>query len=245
MPATLLFSDIHLSPARPAIQDTLIALLAGPARQAAAVYILGDLFEYWVGDDAAPAEFEPVLEALKALSGSGVPVFFQRGNRDFLIGAGFAHRTGVTLLDDPSVIDLHGHRVVLTHGDLLCTADIGYQRYRRVVRNRVLQQLFLALPVHRRRQLAARLRERTQSAVRRKIASAMDVDAAAAQSLLRRFGAQWLIHGHTHRPAIHRLDGTDTGRLRIDLGDWYREGRGLWVDVHGPHPFTLTLRATA
>ncbi|MGB7288476.1 MAG: UDP-2,3-diacylglucosamine diphosphatase, partial [Candidatus Macondimonas sp.] len=175
MPATLLFSDIHLSPARPAIQDALIDLLAGPARQAAAVYILGDLFEYWVGDDAAPAEFEPVLEALKSLSGSGVPVFFQRGNRDFLIGAGFARRTGVTVLDDPTVIHLQGHRVVLTHGDLLCTADIGYQRYRRVVRNRVLQQLFLALPLHRRRQLAARLRERTQAAVRSKAATAMDV----------------------------------------------------------------------
>ncbi|MGB7290018.1 MAG: UDP-2,3-diacylglucosamine diphosphatase, partial [Candidatus Macondimonas sp.] len=128
---------------------------------------------------------------------------------------------------------------------LLCKADIGYQRYRRVVRNRVLQQLFLALPLHRRRQLAARLRERTQAAVRRKAATAMDVDAAAAQSLLRRFAAQWLIHGHTHRPAIHRLDSTDKGRLRIDLGDWYREGRGLWVDAHGPHPFTLTLRAIA
>lgn len=242
MPATLLFSDIHLSPARPAIQDTLIALLAGPARQAAAIYILGDLFEYWVGDDAAPTEFEPVLEALKALSGS-VPVFFQRGNRDFLIGAGFARRTGVTLLDDPTVVDLHGHRVVLTHGDLLCTADIGYQRYRQVVRNRTLQQLFLALPLQRRRQLAARLRSRTQATVRRKAATAMDVDAAAAQSLLHRFGAQWLIHGHTHRPAIHRLDGTDAGRLRIDLGDWYREGRGLWVDAQDLRPFTLDLAA--
>lgn len=243
MPATLLFSDIHLSPARPAIQDTLIALLAGPARQAAAVYILGDLFEYWVGDDAAPAEFEPVLEALKALSGSGVSVFFQRGNRDFLIGAGFARRTGVTLLDDPAVIDLYGRRVVLSHGDLLCTADVGYQRFRRVVRNRTLQRLFLALSPHRRRQLATRLRNRTQASVRRKPATAMDVDSGAAQALLRRFGAQWLIHGHTHRPAIHRLDGTDAGRLRIDLGDWYREGRGVWVDAQGPHPFTLPMPA--
>lgn len=243
MPATLLFSDIHLSPARPAIQDTLIALLAGPARQAAAVYILGDLFEYWVGDDAAPTEFAPVLDALKALSDSGVPIFFQRGNRDFLIGDGFAHRTGVTLLDDPAVIDLHGQRVVLTHGDLLCTADVGYQRYRRVVRNRVLQRLFLALPRHRRRQLAARLRDRTQAAVRGKTAAAMDVDAGAGQALLDRFQAHWLIHGHTHRPAIHRLDGTDAGALRIDLGDWHREGRGVWVDAQGPHPFTLPMPA--
>ncbi len=243
MPATLLFSDIHLSPARPAIQDTLIALLAGPARQAAAVYILGDLFEYWVGDDAAPAEFEPVLEALKALSDSSVPVFFQRGNRDFLIGDGFARRTGVILLDDPVVIDLYGHRVALSHGDLLCTTDVGYQRFRRVVRNRTLQRLFLALSTHHRRQLAARLRNRTQAAVRRKPATAMDVDSGATQALLRRFGAQWLIHGHTHRPAIHRLDGTDAGHLRIDLGDWYREGRGVWVDAQGPHPFTLPMPA--
>jgi UDP-2,3-diacylglucosamine hydrolase len=243
VPATLLFSDVHLSPARPAIQDSLIALLAGPARQAAAVYILGDLFEYWVGDDAAPTEFEPVLEALNALSGSGVPVFFQRGNRDFLIGEGFARRTGVTLLDDPTVIDLHGHRVVLTHGDLLCTADVGYQRYRRVVHNRALQRLFLALPRHRRHQLAARLRKRTQAAVHRKAAAAMDVDARAGHALLDRFQAHWLIHGHTHRPAVHRLDATASGRLRIDLGDWYREGRGVWVDAQGPHPFTLPLPA--
>jgi UDP-2,3-diacylglucosamine hydrolase len=135
--------------------------------------------------------------------------------------------------------------VVLTHGDLLCTADVGYQRYRRVVHNRALQRLFLALPRHRRYQLAARLRKRTQAAVRHKAATTMDVDTAAGQALLDRFQAHWLIHGHTHRPAVHRLDDTASGRLRIDLGDWYREGRGIWIDAQGPHPFTLPLPASS
>lgn len=236
MPATLLFSDVHLSPARPAIQDILIGLLHGEARRAAAVYILGDLFEYWVGDDMVPPEFSPVLDAIRALSGSGVPVFFQRGNRDFLIGAALARRCGLQLLPDPTVVELHGRRVVLTHGDLLCTADVGYQRFRRVVHNRPLQRLFLALPRAARRRIAASLRARTQQAVRGKPAAVMDVDPAAARALLEQHGAHWIIHGHTHRPAIHDLDDTNTGRLRIDLGDWYRDGRGLWVDAEGARP---------
>ncbi|MDY6956644.1 MAG: UDP-2,3-diacylglucosamine diphosphatase [Pseudomonadota bacterium] len=236
MPATLLFSDVHLSPARPAIQDILIGLLHGEARRAAAVYILGDLFEYWVGDDMVPLEFAPVLDAIRALSGSGVPVFFQHGNRDFLIGAALARRCGLQLLPDPTVVELHGRRVVLTHGDLLCTADVGYQRFRRVVHNRPLQRLFLALPRAARNRIAASLRARTQQAVRGKPAAVMDVDPAAARALLEQHGAHWIIHGHTHRPAIHDLDDTNTGRLRIDLGDWYRDGRGLWVDAEGARP---------
>lgn len=235
MPATLLFSDVHLSPARPAIQDILIDLLQGDARRAAAVYILGDLFEYWVGDDMVPPEFMPVLDAIRALSASGVPVFLQHGNRDFLIGAALARRCGLQMLPDPALVTLHGRRVVLTHGDLLCTADVGYQRFRRVVHNRPLQRLFLALPRAARSRIATGLRARTQQAVQGKLAAIMDVDPVAATALLDRFGADWLIHGHTHRPAIHRLDGTDNGRLRIDLGDWHPEGRGLWIDEEGPH----------
>ncbi len=239
MPATLLFSDVHLSPARPAIQDILIGLLQGEARRAAAVYILGDLFEYWVGDDMVPPEFTPVLDAVRALSAAGVPVFFQHGNRDFLIGAALARRCGLHLLPDPAVVALHGRRVVLTHGDLLCTADVGYQRFRRVVHHRPLQRLFLALPRAARSRIAAGLRARTQRAVQGKPAAVMDVDPVAARALLDRSHADWLIHGHTHRPAIHRLDGAGAGRLRIDLGDWYREGRGLWIDEDGPRPMTF------
>ncbi len=239
MPATLLFSDVHLSPARPAIQAILIDLLQGEARRAAAVYILGDLFEYWVGDDMVPPEFMPVIYAIRTLSAGGVPVFFQHGNRDFLIGAALARRCGMQLLPDPALVELHGRRVVLTHGDLLCTADIGYQRFRRVVHNRPLQRLFLALPRAARSRIASGLRARTQQAVQAKPAALMDVDPTAAVALLDRYGADWLIHGHTHRPAIHRLDGSAAGRLRIDLGDWYREGRGLWVDETAPRPTTF------
>ena len=242
MPATLLFSDVHLSPARPAIQDILIDLLQGEARRAAAVYILGDLFEYWVGDDMVPPEFTPALDAIRALSLSGVPVFFQHGNRDFLIGAALARRCGLQLLPDPALVELHGRRVVLSHGDLLCTADVAYQRYRRVVHNRTLQRLFLALPRAARSRIAAGLRARTQQAVQAKPAAIMDVDPAAATALLDRFGADWLIHGHTHRPAIHPLDGSETGRLRIDLGDWYQDGRGLWVDEMGPRQGIFSAR---
>lgn len=243
MPATLLFSDVHLSPARPAIRDILIGLLQGEARRAAAVYILGDLFEYWVGDDMVPPEFAPALEAIRALSGTGVPVFFQHGNRDFLIGEALARRCGLQLLPDPTVIELYGRRVVLTHGDLLCTADVGYQRFRRVVHNRPLQRLFLALPRAARSRIAAGLRARTQQAVRGKPATVMDVDPAAARALLDRHGAHWIIHGHTHRPAIHELDRTNAGRLRIDLGDWYRDGRGLWVDAEGARPVRFPVLA--
>jgi len=242
VPATLLFSDVHLSPARPAIQDILIGLLQGDARRAAAVYILGDLFEYWVGDDMVPPEFTPALNAIRALSASGVPVFFQHGNRDFLIGAALARRCGLQLLPDPTLVELHGRRVVLTHGDLLCTADVAYQRYRRVVHNRPLQRLFLALPRAARSRIAAGLRARTQQAVQAKPAAIMDVDPVAATALLDRFGADWLIHGHTHRPAIHPLDGSEAGRLRIDLGDWYQEGRGLWVDEMGPRQGIFSAR---
>lgn len=242
MPATLLFSDVHLSPARPAIRDILIGLLQGDARRAAAVYILGDLFEYWVGDDMVPSEFIPVLDAIRSLSAGGVPVFLQHGNRDFLIGATLARRCGLQLLPDPALVELHGRRVVLTHGDLLCTADIGYQRFRRVVHNRPLQRLFLALPRAARSRIATGLRARTQQAVQAKPAAIMDVDPVAATALLDRFGADWLIHGHTHRPAIHRLDGPETRRLRIDLGDWYQEGRSLWVDEMGPRQSIFSAR---
>lgn len=232
MPATLLFSDVHLSPARPAIQDILIGLLQGEARRAAAVYILGDLFEYCGRRHGAPSSRPSSMPSARCrLRACRV---FQHGNRDFLIGAALARRCGLHLLPDPAVVALHGRRVVLTHGDLLCTADVGYQRFRRVVHHRPLQRLFLALPRAARSRIAAGLRARTQRAVQGKPAAVMDVDPVAARALLDRSHADWLIHGHTHRPAIHRLDGAGAGRLRIDLGDWYREGRGLWIDEDGP-----------
>ena len=212
----LLLSDLHL-PAQPsALREAFTGFLEGPARKAQQVYILGDLFEYWIGDDAGLQVYAREISRLAALSASGVEVFFMAGNRDFLVNGGFAEVSGAKILPDPSVVTLAGRPTLLSHGDLFCTDDLAYQRWRRVSRNRAIQALFGLLPRALRERIAGGLRQQSNSGKAAKSADIMDVNAAAVAAAFARHKVQRIIHGHTHRPADHR----DAGLERIVLADW-------------------------
>jgi UDP-2,3-diacylglucosamine hydrolase len=224
---TLFISDLHLDASAPAITDQFVGFLAGPARGARALYILGDLFETWIGDDDPDPEKRRVLRALAELTRSGVPCFVMHGNRDFLLGEGFRRETGAALLDDGSIVEVEGERVLLMHGDLLCTDDVSYQRLRRIVRNPLLQWLVRRLSLRQRLALADRLRAGSRMHTSETAAEIMDVNAAAVRETLRRSGVRTLIHGHTHRPAIHELEVDGNACRRIVLGDWHAHGSVL------------------
>jgi UDP-2,3-diacylglucosamine hydrolase len=229
---TLFVSDLHLDPAAPGIARQLLGFLAGEARQARAVYILGDLFEAWLGDDDPDPAVREIIAALRAVTEAGVPCYFLHGNRDFLVGQRFALETGCQLLADGTVVDVHGERVMLMHGDVLCTADTSYQRLRRILRNPVVLWIFRHLSLDARRRLAVRLRAGSQMHVGATAAEIMDVTPAAVVDAMRRAGVQTMIHGHTHRPAIHELEVDGRPARRIVLGDWYTQGSVLeWSDL--------------
>ena len=224
---TFFISDLHLDESRPDIVDQFERFLAGEARGADALYILGDLFESWIGDDDDSQLADRVARALRALRDSGVPIYFMRGNRDFVLGKKYADRAGMTILEDPTVIDLHGAPVLLMHGDTLCTDDIDYQKFRRLMHNRVFQRIALAMPLRWRRAFATNLRGQSQKYVSAKREEIMDVNQAAVESAMREHGVKLLIHGHTHRPATHRLDLDNQTAERIVLGDWYEQSSVL------------------
>ena len=220
--ATVLFiADLHLDASRPAMTDAFCAFCAGPARSADALYILGDLFEVWIGDDDDDPTWEPVLDALAGLTASGVPVHFMAGNRDFLVGEDFVYRTGVEHLADLDLITLGGRRTVLCHGDTLCTDDHDYQAFRRQVREPGWQRDFLARPLAERRAIATGLRADSGTAMADKSATTMDVNPDATRELFRQYSADRLIHGHTHRPGHDRwvVDGRTLERWV--LADWF------------------------
>ena len=232
---TLFISDLHLDAERPEITALFGHFLDGQARSADALYILGDLFEAWVGDDDPSAAGTLVAEKLRALVDAGVPAYFIRGNRDFLLGESFAARCGMTLLDDPSIIDLYGTPTLILHGDLLCTDDTAYQQFRTQTRDPQWQAQFLAQPLHSRLAFAAQARAASQARygelVKKGIAETIgDVSPATVQDWFARFGVTRMIHGHTHRPAIH-VEGN--GSTRIVLGDWYTQGSVLRVNADG------------
>jgi UDP-2,3-diacylglucosamine hydrolase len=237
----LLISDLHLCAQRPAILQLFIEFLNRQAGRCDALYILGDLFEAWLGDDDDAPDHARVVSALRALRDSGTAIYFMHGNRDFLIGEKFAALSGCRLLPDPSVIDLNGTPTLLMHGDTLCTDDVSYQRFRRLVRNRFSQRLFLGLPLALRRRLARRLRAQSMSRTLEKSPAIMDVNARSVAAVMRRHQVTRLIHGHTHRPAVH--DFEIDGRLaqRIVLGDWYAQGSVLRCDASGLRLTTLPL----
>jgi len=197
------------------------------------LYVLGDLFEAWVGDDDPGEPGASVCSALKALAASGVPVFLMRGNRDFLFGPGIAARSGARLLPDPCVVDLHGRPTLLMHGDLLCRDDVGYQAFRRQVRDPDWQAQFLAQPLAARHAFAAKARAASREHQSGMAESIADVNAAAVAEAMARHGVDRLIHGHTHRPAIHALTVNDRPASRVVLGDWYEQGSVLSVDAGG------------
>ena len=241
---TLFVSDLHLDPARPEITALFLRFLRSEAVDADALYILGDLFEAWVGDDVGGEPAQSVRAALRALVDAGVPVFFQRGNRDFLAGARFASDTGARLLPDPAVVNLYGEPTLLMHGDLLCTGDAAYQAFRAQVRAPQWRQQFLAQPLAAREAFAAKARAASKEH-QKDVGSGGAMDAitdvapdAVAQTLTR-YGVRRLIHGHTHRPAIHALDAGGRLARRIVLGDWYEQGSVLRVDPDGIELATL------
>lgn len=220
---TFFISDLHLDESRPEIVGLFERFLAEEARGADALYILGDLFESWIGDDDDSPLADRVARALRALRDSGVPIYFMRGNRDFVLGKAYADRAGMTILDDPTVIDLHGMRALLMHGDTLCTDDIDYQRFRRLMHNRLFQRIALAMPLRWRRAFAAKLRGQSRKHVSAKRKEIMDVNQSTVESAMREHGVNLLIHGHTHRPATHRFDLDNRTAERIVLGDWYEQ----------------------
>ena len=228
---TLFISDLHLEDSRPDITDALLHLLAGEARSADALYVLGDLFEAWVGDDDDSTLADTVAVALRAVADAGVAIAFVHGNRDFLIGNDYAQRCGMCLLDDASVVDVHGVPTLLLHGDTLCTADTAYLQFRAQVRQPSWQTAFLSQPLPARRAFAANARVQSKLHTQSAAMTIMDVAEDAVADAFRSHRVQRMIHGHTHRPAIHaplRVDGLDC--QRIVLGDWHRHGSILRVD---------------
>jgi len=224
---TLFISDLHLDDTRPQITDLFARFLAREARGADALYILGDLFESWIGDDEDATLATRVADALRGLRDGDVPIYFMHGNRDFLLGANYAERTGMTLLADPTIIDLHGERTLLMHGDTLCTDDLDYQKFRTLVRNPAWQTQFLAKPLAERRVFAAQARGESRKQTAMKPAEIMDVNQNAVASAMRTHDVRRLIHGHTHRPATHRFDLDGQAAERIVLGDWYEQSSVL------------------
>ena len=213
----LFVADLHLDADRPETIGAFHEFLESRVPGASALYILGDFLDAWIGDDAPLSpELADMLAALRELSDGGLPIHFMHGNRDFLIGRQFAERWGLTLLDDPTVIKIHGQPVMLTHGDLLCTDDTAYQQFRAMVRDPRWQADFLAKPLEERQAIAQELRQRSTMDTGRKAAEIMDVNPAEVDRRMSAVGVDRLIHGHTHRPAIHRWDD----RARIVLGDW-------------------------
>jgi len=231
---TLFISDLHLSRERPALVEALRALIAGAARGATALYVIGDLFDAWLGDDQLREPLAAdVAQALAELAASGTKIYLQRGNRDFLLGDRFARAAGATLLSDAIVHDVHGTRTLIMHGDVLCTDDLGYQRFRAYWQDPVHRRRLLALPYVVRRGISALFRATSRRATATKAEAIMDVNAGAVADALRAHGVSRLIHGHTHRPARHDLTVDGLVCERYVLADWYSAASYLRVDETG------------
>ncbi|MBB3228724.1 UDP-2,3-diacylglucosamine hydrolase [Luteibacter sp. Sphag1AF] len=231
---TLFISDLHLDDSRPAITALFEDYLASDeARAADAFYILGDLVEAWIGDDDDAELPGRIATATRGLSDAGVPVYFMAGNRDFLLGQAFADRAGMILLEDGVVHDLYGTPTLLMHGDLLCTDDVQYQQFRQQVRNPAWGAQILSMPLEARRAFAAKARSESRERTGSISEAIMDVNQQTVETTMREKGVHRLVHGHTHRPAIHdfALDGNPA--RRIVLGDWYDHGSVLTVDPDG------------
>ena len=230
--SSLFISDLHLTEERPEANERFIEFVEDTARGAEALYILGDFFEYWIGDDDLEQPFNAVIAALLAsLTRGGVRLYFMHGNRDFLVGDRFCAATGASLLPDPVVHEIQGVRTLLVHGDTLCTDDVEYQAWRRKARDPAFQADFLAKPLAERRRLILEMREKSKEVVQGKPAAIMDVNAQAVIEALRHHGVRRLIHGHTHRPGRHRV-GSDGERWV--LPDWYGRGGYLEINQRGP-----------
>lgn len=236
---TLFISDIHLEPARADITQSFIDLLRQEGPQADAVYLLGDLFEFWLGDDDKSAFSTTIKNALKTLSNT-TPTYIMSGNRDFLLGKRFMKETGCQHIPDPTCIDLYGQPTLLMHGDLLCTLDHKYQSYRKKVRRPFTQKCFLMLPLFIREKLANKIRKKSHAHTQQIENKVMDACQSTIEAYMKKFNVDALIHGHTHKPAIHYFQSPDQSTLsrRIVLSDWHQQANLLKVYPDG----TYTLR---
>ncbi|AXF75386.1 UDP-2,3-diacylglucosamine diphosphatase [Erwinia tracheiphila] len=239
MSYTLFIADVHLCVEEPAITAGFLAFLQGEARQADALYILGDLFEAWIGDDEPQPLHTAIANGLLALTRSGVPCYFIHGNRDFLLGKAYADACGMTMLPEEQTLELYGERILILHGDTLCTDDDAYQRFRHKVHQPWLQRLFLALPLFVRKRIASRMRADSKQANRDKTMAIMDVNQNAVVEAMTRHDAYCLIHGHTHRPAIHQLTVNGHPAERLVLGAWHTQGSMIHVTPAGAELITF------
>jgi UDP-2,3-diacylglucosamine hydrolase len=226
----LFISDLHLTAERPEANEKFFRFMEGIARGAAALYVLGDLFEVWIGDDDLAESFNSLIVGFfAALVKSGTPVYLMHGNRDFLLGRRFCRATGASLLKDPAVLDIEGAPTLLMHGDTLCTDDVDYQRWRRKARNPLFQAIFLAKPLDRRRKIGVEARQKSKAVVAGKTAEIMDVNAGAVREAFREHRVSRMIHGHTHRPGHHETEVDGRRCERWVLPDWYGPGGYLRI----------------
>ena len=230
---TLFISDLHLEADRPEIGKQFVEFLEGEATTAESLYILGDLFESWVGDDDPNPHYAEMKQAIRRLADRGVPVYFMHGNRDFLIGERFAEQTGIMLLPDPCPVELYGQQVLLSHGDAYCTDDIEYQKTRAVVRDPAWQAMMLEKPLEERLAIARAVRAESQARNAQLAEEIMDVNPQAIVDAIDASGVDILLHGHTHRPAVHDVSVKDRNARRIVLGDWYEQGSVVRWDASG------------
>jgi len=215
----LFISDLHLDQNKPEISEHFVTFLKTRAAHARVLYILGDLFEVWSGDDSPVDEFNEIFTELKSLSQT-TDIFFLHGNRDFLVGQQFANKTGIQIIQSPHLINLDSKQIALLHGDELCTDDVEYQAFKKMVRDKEWQQKFLSKPLTERLAITAQLRQQSKAAMSEKSVSIMDVNKQAVEGTFTQLNVNTIIHGHTHRPAIHTLD---QGHRRYVLGDWNPE----------------------
>ncbi|MEM9243466.1 MAG: UDP-2,3-diacylglucosamine diphosphatase [Pseudomonadota bacterium] len=223
MPHTLFISDLHLDATQADMAEKFINFLARDAMKADALYILGDLFETWIGDDDDNTFNRGIIKALRMASAE-IPIYVMHGNRDFLLGERFANASGCKLIDDPHCIDLYGRKTIVTHGDLLCLDDVKYQAFRRRSRSKLSKTLFLSLPVKIRQHIANKVRKGSKKHIANVTAATMNVTPGEDLKIMHKYQATLLIHGHTHQPAIHQLDND---YVRVTLAAWHTQGNAL------------------
>jgi UDP-2,3-diacylglucosamine hydrolase len=231
---TLFISDLHLEADRPDIGQQLLNFLRTDASEADDLYILGDLFEAWVGDDDPNTHYFTIKRAIRKLVDGGIPVYFMHGNRDFMIGKEFANETGVQILEDPYKVSMYGSRALLSHGDILCTDDVQYQRVRMMVRDPAWQASMRAKPLKERLRISNEARRQSLEQTINKSLKITDVNEDEVKRMIQKHNVDVLLHGHTHRPAIHDVQVGHRKAKRIVLGDWYTQGSVVRWDSRGP-----------
>jgi len=230
---TLFISDLHLCKDRPQINELFLNFLATGTKEIHALYILGDLFEVWIGDDVVTAEDKIILAALKNVTQSGIPVYVMHGNRDFFLAEQFCEQTGSQIIADPSIIDLYGTPTLIMHGDTLCTDDTSYLQFRSMVRSETWQTQFLAMTPEQRQEIATKYRNESKIQTKLKEAEIVDANQRTIETVMQENNVLHLIHGHTHRPGTHHFQLNNNSAQRVVLGDWYEHGSVLIVDKSG------------